>query len=88
MTENQTAPTPSEQEARSEAIRKGHSHALSVLKEKHKTEYNDLVKTEVKRLGFDWSPKKTQEEKDREAFEALLAANPQFAEIAKSSDNS
>lgn len=81
MTENQQIPTQAD--LRAEAVRKGHTHAASVLKDNHKDEYNRLVAEHVKAAGFEWAPKKTQEEKDRETFEALLAANPQFAAIAQ-----
>lgn len=81
--EGQTA-TPKER-TRDEIVRGAYSKAASTLRETHREEFNDLVKKYAKEDGVDWTPKKTKEEKDREAFEALLAANPQFAEIAQQS---
>jgi hypothetical protein len=83
MTENTPTEktTPEAAVTRDEAVRAAHSKATSDLRNKHRDEFNASVKKYAAEAGFEWSPKKTQEEKDREAFEALLAARPEFRDL-------
>lgn len=65
--------------SKDDAVRKAYSHASSTLREKYRDEFNKIVKEKAKDLGYEWSPKKTKEEKAREEFEALLRDYPDLA---------
>lgn len=75
------AETPKGAVTRDEAIRAADARAASDLRATYRDEFNAAKKQYAAEAGFDWSPKKTQEEKDREAFEELLAKNPGFRSI-------
>lgn len=80
MTES-TETQPEGATTRDEAVRAAHSKATSDLRVKYRTEFNEMVKANAAAAGFDWSPKKTAEEKRRAEFEALLAEDPSLAKI-------
>lgn len=49
------------------------------LREAHREEFLGLVKQEAERLGVEYVPRKTEEEKAEEALNALLSAHPGLA---------
>lgn len=61
---------------RSEALRKAYGAATARLREEHREEFERLQVEEAKRLGFDYKPKPTPEQKAEEDLRALLTQFP------------
>lgn len=59
------------------------SAAVTQLIEKHRKEFNDLVQAEAKKVGVDWKPQPTKEEKALAQAQALIADNPGLLEQLK-----
>lgn len=70
---------PSEDESttdRSNALRKAYGAATARLREGHREEFDRLYVEEAKKLGVDYKPKPTAEQKAEEQLRALLAEHP------------
>lgn len=65
---------------RSKALSSARNAAVNTLIENHKDEFNKAMIAEAKKRGEEWTPRKTEEEKAQEQFEALLAEHPHLAE--------
>lgn len=82
MTES--APTVSNAEAekakRAEAVNKGYTEAMRVLRERHLEEFNKIRVEATKQLGYDWTPTPTPAEKALAEAKALLEAHPEIAD--------
>lgn len=62
------------------AQRRAYGAATATLREKHREEFNTLMKAECAALGVEWSPRPTEAEKAKQALDALLAAHPELRE--------
>lgn len=56
--------------------RKAYGAATQRLREAHKDEFQNYMKDEASKLGLDWSPRKTAEDRAREELRATLAKYP------------
>jgi hypothetical protein len=56
--------------------RKAYSAATRRLREAHKDEFNGFMREEAKRLGVDWAPRLTPEQKAEQEFDRLLEEHP------------
>lgn len=65
--------------AKDRDMRAAYGAATKRLREAHRDEFNEYQKEEAKKLGIDWSPKPTAEEKARAQFQELLAQHPGLA---------
>lgn len=78
MTESTTSVTvPTDRET---ALRKGYALADKELREKYADEFNALRVKHTKALGYDWEPKKSDEQVAEETVLALLAEYPHLRE--------
>ena len=66
--------------ARDNLMRKAYTDATAQLREKYKEEFLLLQQSAAQKLGLDWKPRKTKEQKDRETVTKLLAENPALRE--------
>lgn len=67
-------------ENRDSLVRKAYTNANSILRDRHKDEFLELHQAEAKKLGLDWTPRKTKEQKAREQMGKLLNENPTLRE--------
>lgn len=65
---------------RNTKIRQAYSAAAKRLREAHKQEFDTLQAEEAQRLGVDWKPRPTNEDKAARQFAELLRDNPGLAE--------
>jgi hypothetical protein len=72
-----------ESQLRDEALKASYQHAQKVLRERHLDEFNAIRQEEAKRLGYDWAPPKTEEQKAAEQVAALVEKFPHLAEQIK-----
>lgn len=74
---------PDEQEGQDEntraLIRKAYTTATSRLRDHRRDEFNEFMTEETKRLGIDWSPRLSAEEKAWKDVKAILSEHPDLA---------
>lgn len=70
--------TEGNEAARKAALRKAYGAATSRLREEHQAAFNLLYTEEAKKLGVEWHPRPTTEEKAKQELAALLEANPEL----------
>jgi hypothetical protein len=70
MTEEQS------KKERDNLLRKAYGTATAQLREKYKDEFLLLQQSAAQKLGLDWSPRKSKEQRDREKVQKILADNP------------
>lgn len=68
--------TPDAKAERDTKMRKAYGSATTLLREKHKDEFQLLHQQEAQKLGLDWTPRKSKEQKAREQVNKLLTENP------------
>lgn len=61
---------------RASVLRKAYGQASAQLREKYKDEFLLLQQSAAQKLGLDWSPRKSKEQRDREKLQKILADNP------------
>jgi hypothetical protein len=61
---------------RDNLLRKAYGTATTQLREKYKDEFVLLQQSAAQKLGLDWSPRKSKEQRDREKLQAILNENP------------
>lgn len=64
---------------RQKALNKAYGEASAALRSAHQMEFNSLMQAAAKKLGFEWQPKKSKEEKAAEQLAALLSEFPHLA---------
>lgn len=67
------------QVSRDTLLRAAYTAATARLREQHREDFNALMVEETQQRKIEWAPKKTQEQKDREALNAILAEHPEWA---------
>lgn len=77
-TTEQSIPNPeqAEEKERAEALRKAYSAATKRLREENRDTFTKLYIEEAKKLGVDYKPKPTEEEKAEAQLAEILAAHP------------
>lgn len=80
MTEVPTVKNSPDIEEKDAKLRAAYSAATKRLREENLDRFNELRAEEAKRLGVEWSPRPTAEQKAEAELEALLAAHPNLAE--------
>jgi hypothetical protein len=78
-TESKTATVSAEAKARDEALKKSYQSATKRLREKHSEDFNLFRQEEAQKLGVEWTPPKTAEQKAQEEYDALIAKYPHLA---------
>jgi hypothetical protein len=74
------ADTPAEPLTREAALRKAYSLATKRLREAHQDEFNGLYTAEAKKLGHEWTPRPSDEQKAVEELDTILAKFPHLKE--------
>lgn len=67
-------------EARDSLLRKAYTNAMTRLREAHKDEFLGYQTEEAKKLGLDWSPRKSKADRARDQIAKLLDENPVLRE--------
>jgi hypothetical protein len=76
-----TETTPDTQAEDSKVLtRKAYSQATSRLREAHRDEFNQYMAEEATKLGFEWSPRLSPQEKALKDVQAILAEHPDLAD--------
>lgn len=57
-------------------LRKAYTIATTQLRDAHKEEFLKYQQAAAQKLGVDWTPRKTKEQRAREQVSKLLEANP------------
>lgn len=70
--------TPAAEETEQETKRKAYSRATTRLRNENPTLWNEVLKDEYAKVGIEWEPKPTEEQKAKAQIEALLAAHPEL----------
>lgn len=71
--------TSTEQE-RDKLVRKAYAEATKELRSTYHDEFVELQKKHAEALGVDWSPRLTEEQRAKQAYEELVEKYPHFAE--------
>lgn len=71
---------PTEAETKDAKLRAAYGAATKRLREENLDRFNELRAEESTRLGVDWKPRPTAEQKAEAELEALLATHPNLAE--------
>ena len=74
-----STPITTKKDDDSAKMRKAYGSAMTRLREAHRDEFNVFQAEEAKKLGIDWKPKATAEEKAAAEVDRLLAAHPSLA---------
>lgn len=61
-------------------IRQAYTAATAKLRDEHRAHFNSLMQVEAKRLGVNWKPRPTSEERAREDLRQMLADSPDLRE--------
>jgi hypothetical protein len=61
---------------RDNLLRKAYGTATTQLREKYKDEFVLLQQSAAQKLGLDWSPRKSKEQRDRDKLQKILSDNP------------
>jgi hypothetical protein len=69
-------PIADEAESRAEAKRKAYSAATTRFRKENPSEWNRVLKDEYAKVGIEWNPKPTEEERAAAEIERLLAEHP------------
>lgn len=64
---------------RANRLRKAYTNATTRLRESRREEFDALYAEEAQKLGVDYTPRPTAEQKAEQEFDALLAAYPHLA---------
>lgn len=73
-TQKQEAP------GRKELLRQAYGTASQELREEHRGEFNERYAAAAQRLGVDWSPRPSEEQRAEQQFEQLLTDYPHLRE--------
>ena len=83
MAKDATTPAQTETETAvsyDEALSQARSKAMTRLREKYRTEHNDIIRELMAEAGHEWKPRPTKEEKAEAELRKLLAENPSLKE--------
>lgn len=70
--------TPTDDKATKQ--RRAYGLAMTRLREAHREEFNTFMAEEAEKLGVEWKPKPTEEQKAKAQLDAILASHPGLRE--------
>lgn len=79
MTES-TTETNEQEKDRASKLRKAYTNAQATLRTKHRDEFDRLYQEEAQKLGVDYTPKPSAEQKAEQQIDSLLAEYPHLRE--------
>lgn len=79
MTES-TTETKQQQDDRATKLRKAYTNAAALLREKHRDEFDKFYADEAAKLGVDYTPKPSAEQRAEQQIDSILAEYPHLRE--------